>query len=342
MVSRVDDDRTVAGEIAGMRALFSEGGPPSAVVERAGAQDRRGPSRVSGSRDDCWAFVAALLPAVGVGAFYFGISALGVILASAAGCMVFDALLQRLTAHARRERHGRAALTGLLLGMSLPPASPGWLVALGCAAAIFLDAVVCRGLGFNPLNPALVARVALLLSFPDRMTSWSVPVGLFASSPDAVTSAPGSIDLLDGLIGRIPGGAGETSVVALALGGVFLLWRGVIGWQIPLAYVGSVSALAALFATVNPGRFHGPGIHLVTGGLFLGALFMATDQAGAPVTARGKIIFGAGCGALTWVLRSFWSYPAAVTVAILLMNLFAPLIDVYTRTRESAIAEEQA
>jgi electron transport complex protein RnfD len=298
-----------------------------------------------------WTVVAALLPAAAVGVFYFGVPALAVLLVSTAGCVAFEALFQRLLGRGITVSDGSAALTGLLLGMNLPPASPLWMVVVGCAVAIFLGKLVFGGLGFNPFNPALVARVFLLISFPVQMTTWSPPLGLFAAAPDAVTAATplgevkmellakgtatvaASVNLLDGLVGRLPGSAGETSVLALLLGGVFLLWRGIITWHIPVAFLGSVAALAAALSAVDPGRFPGAGFHIVTGGLVLGALFMATDYVTSPVTPRGMLVYGAGCGVLTWLIRSFGGYPEGVSFAILLMNMLTPLIDTYTRPR---------
>ena len=141
--------------------------------------------------------------------------------------------------------------------------------------------------------------------------------------------AAGSIPLLDGLVGRVPGSVGETSAIALLLGGAFLLWRGSITWHVPVSFLCSVAAFAAVFSSLNPGRFPGAGFHLVAGGLVLGALFMATVT--APVTPRGMLIYGTGCGVLTWMIRSFGVYPEGVSFAILLMNMFTPLIDVSTR-----------
>ena len=296
-----------------------------------------------------WMVVAALQPAAAVGVFYFGIPALIVLATAIAGCVALEGLSQRLLGRPVAVADGRAVLTGLLLGMSLPPASPAWLVVAGSAVATFLARLVFGGLGFNPFHPVLLARVSLLLSFPVQMTIWSPPIGLFASAPDAVTAASplgavrvellakgsalaaGNFNLLDGLIGRVPGSVGETSVVALALGGAFLLWRGIITWQIPVSFLGGVAALAAFFSAVGPSRFPGAGFHLATGGLVLGALFIATDGSTAPATTRGMLLYGAGCGVLTWVIRSFGAYPEGVSFAILLMSMLTPLIDVYSR-----------
>ena len=283
-----------------------------------------------------WTVIAALAPAAAVGVFYFGARALLLLAGCTAGCTAFEALLRRLPGGAPAVS-GRGALTGLLLGMCLPPASPAWLALAGCAVATLAGRMTFGTLGFNPVNPVLVARVVLTTAFPIPMTTWSEPGGIFVGA-SAVAVAPatfgtGSVNLLDGLIGRIPGGAGETSVVALGLGGVFLLWRGATAWQIPVSFLGGVAALAAVLNALAPERFPGPGVHLVTGGLVFAALFLAADPRTAPTTARGRLIFGAGCGVLVWVLRTFGDHPAGVPWAILLMNALTPLIDLYSGSR---------
>ncbi len=294
-----------------------------------------------------WTVVAALLPAAAVGVFYFGTPALAVLLISITVCLALEALALRLQGRPVMLADGRAVLIGLLLGMNLPPGSPVWLVVAGCAVASACAKLVFRGLGSSPLNPALVARVVLLVCFPAQMTNWSPPGGLFSAAPGATRAlspldevgrgllahgtalAAGRLDLLDGLIGRIPGSVGETSVIALALGGAFLLWRGIISWHIPVAFLGSVAALAAISSAIDPARFPGAGFHLVTGGLALGAFFMATDSDASPASPRGMLVYGAGCGLLTWMIRSWGGYPEGVPVAILLMNMFTPLIVLY-------------
>lgn len=296
-----------------------------------------------------WTVVVALLPAAAVGVFYFGTPALFVLAIATAGCVAFEGLFQRLIGLTATLSDGSAVLTGLLLGLNLPPASPAWMVVVGSAVAIFLGKLVSGGRGFNPFNPALVARVLLLICFPVPMTTWSPPTGLFASAPDAITTATplgavqmelrskgtalaaGGVSLLDGFMGRIPGSVGETSMIALLLGAGFLLWRGIITWQIPAAFIGSVAALAGVFSTVDPSRFPGAGFHLVTGGLILGAFFMVTDHVTSLVSPRGMLIFGAGCGLFTWLIRSCGCYPEGVSFAIVLMNMLAALTDTYTR-----------
>jgi electron transport complex protein RnfD len=284
-----------------------------------------------------WTVLAALAPGALIGVFYFGRPALLVLIAAAAGAVALEALLAR--ASAARPRPTAAALAGLLVGMSLPPAAPLWLPLVGCAAAVLLERLVRVRFRRAPLHPVLGARALLLLCFPGPMTSWSVPGGLFAAASGAVRAdqlAQGpavvarGVSLLDGLVGRVPGGIGETSVIALAAGGLFLLRRGVICWQVPAAFVGSELLLAAAGSWIAPGRFPGAGVHLVSGGLLLGAVFLAADAASAPAAPRGRLLFGAGCGLLTWLIRSFGWYPAGVPFGILLASSFTPLIDLYT------------
>lgn len=295
-----------------------------------------------------WTIFAALLPAAAVGVFYFGSPALAVLFLSTAGCVALEALVLRLSSRPATISDGRAALVGLLVGMNLPPAASAGMVLAACALATLCGRLLFPGLVGNPFNPALVARVVLLACLPAQMTNWSPPGGLFSAAPDAVRAltplgevrmevlakgtalAAGRMELLDGLMGRIPGSVGETSVIALALGGAFLLWRGVVSWRIPVSYLGSVAALAAVSSAVDPTRFPGAGFHLVTGGLFLGALFMATDRNASPATPRGMLIYGVGCGALTWMIRSWGVDPEGVSIAILLTNMFTPLITLYT------------
>lgn len=298
-----------------------------------------------------WTVFAALLPAAAVGVFYFGLPGLLVLALSTAGCVAVEALVQRLLRQEVTVSDGSAALTGLLLGMNLPPASPPWMVLVGSAVAIFVGKSVFGGLGHNPFNPALVARVFLLISFPVQMTTWSPPTPLFAAATDAVSTATplgvvkmelltkgtalaaGGVSLLDALVGRVPGSAGETSVLALLAGGLFLIGRRIITWHIPVSFLATVAALAAVGAAVSPERFPGPGFQLVTGGLVLGAFFMATDYVTSPVAPRGMLLFGFGCGLLTWLIRSFGGYPEGVSFAILLMNMCVPLIDSWARPR---------
>jgi electron transport complex protein RnfD len=235
--------------------------------------------------------------------------------------------------------------------MNLPPSSPVWMVLVGCVVAVFIGKQVFGGLGYNPFNPALVARVFLLISFPVQMTAWSLPQPFFARGADAVSAASPlgevkmelltkgtamaaeNLDIVDALMGRVPGSAGETSALFLVLGGLFLLWKKIITWHIPVSFLGTVAVISAVAHSVDPSRFPGAGFQLVTGGLVIGALFMATDYVTSPVSPKGMLIFGFGCGFLTIVIRYWGGYPEGVSFAILLMNICVPLIDTYTQPR---------
>ena len=294
--------------------------------------------------------IYALLPASLLAIYFFGLPALVVLVLCILGCLAAEALACKLRKQPLTLSDGSAALTGILLALNLPPSSPWWLVLFGSAAAIFIGKQVYGGLGSNPFNPALVARVVLLISFPVQMTSWTAPAPL-GSGVDAITSATplGEIKTAVMLTGKLPelahtgfgnyfignmaGCLGEVSAAALLLGGLFLLVKKVITWHIPVSYIGTVLVLGSIFWLVDPTRYPNPLFHLLTGGLLLGAFFMATDMVTSPVTGRGMLIFGFGCGLLTILIRLFGGYPEGVSFAILLMNACTPLIDRYTRPK---------
>ncbi|PLX84317.1 MAG: electron transporter RnfD [Desulfuromonas sp.] len=297
------------------------------------------------------AVIYALLPACAVSVYFFGLPALLVLTLCTAGCVAFEALCQKAMGRPVTVADGSAALTGILLALNLPPQSPWWLCLLGAAFAIVVAKQVYGGLGYNPFNPALVARVVLLISFPVQMTSWTAPAPLF-SGIDAVTAATplGEWKTAVMLTGRLPEGLngglgsyflgnmggciGEVSALALLLGAVYLFWKRILTWHTPLSYVGTVVVLSGIFWMVDPGRYPSPLFHLLTGGMVLGAFFMATDMVSSPVTGRGMVVFGVGCGVITVLIRLFGGYPEGVSFAILLMNAATPLIDRYTRPRK--------
>ena len=233
--------------------------------------------------------------------------------------------------------------------MNLPASSPSWMVLAGSLVAMVLGKMVFGGLGYNPFNPALVARVFLLVSFPVQMTKWVQPAG--PTVIDAATGATplgalreaislghplGSVEmtpLLDLFIGARGGCLGEVSTVALLLGGLFLLWKGIIRWQIPVGFIATVALITGVVKLVSPETAVSPLYHVMTGGLMLGAFFMATDMVTSPVTRKGMLIFGVGCGLLTAVIRLWGGYPEGVSFAILLMNAATPLIDRFTKPK---------
>ncbi|MBN2793104.1 MAG: RnfABCDGE type electron transport complex subunit D [Desulfuromonadales bacterium] len=303
--------------------------------------------------------IYALLPATLLSIYFFGLPALGVLLICTLGCVGFEALACRIMGRPQSIADGSAALTGILLALNLPPSSPWWMSLLGAAIAILIGKQVYGGLGYNPFNPALVARVVLLISFPVQMTSWTAPAPI-GSGVDAVTAATplGEMKTAVMLTGKLPematsgfsdyflgnmgGCLGEVSALALLLGGIFLLYKKIITWHTPFSFIGTVIIVSGIFWLVDPTKYPNPLFHLITGGLILGAFYMATDMVSSPVTYKGMLIFGFGCGLLTVLIRLFGGYPEGVSFAILLMNAATPLIDRYTRPKIYGQVEQKA
>lgn len=273
--------------------------------------------------------IIALLPATAFGVYIFGLNALWVVLSSVAAAMLTEALLQKLMNKKITVSDGSAALTGLLLALNLPPAVPIWIPILGSVFAIAIVKQCFGGLGHNFINPALAARAFLLVSWPTVMTTWTIP------GADAISSATplGALKMGEALssyqdmfIGNIGGCIGETSAIALIIGGLYLIVRRVIDPRIPFVYIGTV----ALFTWVAgpSGLFTGDALyHILGGGLMLGAFFMATDYTTSPMSGTAKVVFAAGCGILTSVIRLWGGYPEGVSYSILIMNLVVPLLD---------------
>ena len=287
----------------------------------------------------------ALIPAYLVGLYFFGLGALIVTLTSVLSCVLFEYLIQRfLFKIATTIYDGSAALTGLLLAFNLPSNIPIWMVIIGSLVAIGIAKMSFGGLGNNPLNPALVGRVFLLISFPVAMTSWPRPIPFNLSYIDAETAAtPLALlkgqfvqvpKLMDLLIGNMGGSIGEISAFALLLGFAFLLFNKIITWHIPVSILLTVFAFTGILHLVNPELyFMTPMFHLLTGGLLLGSIFMATDYATSPMTTRGMLVYGVGIGIITVIIRVFGAYPEGVSFAILIMNAFTPLINNYIKPK---------
>lgn len=283
--------------------------------------------------------VLALLPAYLVALYYFGVGALAVSVIAIASCIGFEAFIQRFVLKTKVSiSDGSAALTGLLLAMNLPSNLPWWMVIIGSMAAIGLGKMCYGGLGNNLFNPALVGRVFLLISFPAAMTVWPVPEPFSMAYMDAQTAAtPLSLmkfdqmlpPILNTLIGNEGGSMGEVSAIALLLGGLFLMWKKVITWHIPVSILATVAVFTGIMHLVDPIAYENPLWHLCSGGLLLGAIFMATDYVTSPMTTRGQLLYGVGIGLITVVIRLWGSYPEGVSFAILLMNAATPLIDKY-------------
>jgi Na+-translocating ferredoxin:NAD+ oxidoreductase subunit D len=270
--------------------------------------------------------LTALFPVALAGVILFGYSALITILLGTFTAMATEALVMK---EKNIVGDGSAAVTGLLLALTLPPAPPWWMVVFGSVVAILIGKHVFGGLGNNLFNPALVGRAVLTVSWPGHMTNWLAP-GVDAVSA-ATPLAGGNASLAGLFVGTISGSIGETSALALILGALWLLYRGHISWHIPVTYIATVFVMGGIYAGAN---FAGPlemvsagMFQVLAGGLLLGALYMATDMVTSPVTREGQILFGIGLGLITMSIRFYGGYPEGVTFAILLMNGATPLLD---------------
>ncbi|MBC7196371.1 MAG: RnfABCDGE type electron transport complex subunit D [Deferribacterales bacterium] len=295
--------------------------------------------------------VYSLLPAVAVSIYFFGYYALKTYILTAVFTLGFEALFQKIRKKPITLSDNSALVTAILLAMNLPPVSPWWLILIGSFIAIVVGKQVYGGLGQNPFNPALVARVFLLISWPAQMTYWVKPNPITTGFIfDTVSTATplgqsktevlmsGKIisnfsDVSDYFIGFMSGSMGEISAIALILGAAFLMYKRIISWHTPFSYIISFLIIIVPYWIINPDKTLNPMVHLFTGGLMLGAFYMATDMVTSPVTKKGQIIFGIGCGVLTAVIRLFGGYPEGVSFAILIMNAFVPIIDFYIRPK---------
>ena len=274
--------------------------------------------------------LAALAPAGIAGVYFFGHRAAAVMAVCVVSCVAFEYLWERCTKRTVTVGDLSAAVTGLLLAYNLPPTIPFWMAVLGSLFAIIVVKQFFGGLGCNIVNPALAGRAMMLTSWPVPMTTWTLD-GVSGATPLAMIKA-GTLDNLPGLrdvfLGSVGGCIGETSALALLIGFAILLYKDIIKWHVPVIYVAVVAALCALFGRPVP-----PYYEILTGGLFLGAIFMATDYTTTPITLRGQMIFAAGCGLLTALIRTWGGYPEGVSYSILIMNLTVPLIDRATKPR---------
>lgn len=292
--------------------------------------------------------VFSLLPAMVVSFIFFGLAAVLLTLTAVVSCMAFEFLIQKyLIRGPVTIFDGSAIITGILLAFNVPSNLPLGLMVIGAAVAIGMGKMTFGGLGKNPFNPALVGRVFLMISFPVQMTTYPEPSVLSTQLTDVVTG-PTPLTLLKGgiargqeisevmsqmpgytdlMFGNMGGSMGEVSAIFLLLGGIYMLVRKIITWHIPLAYLGSAALFSAVFWLISPDVYPDPVFHLLTGGLMLGALYMATDYATSPMAPKGMIVFGVGCGLLTIIIRLFGAYPEGVAFSILIMNAFVPLIN---------------
>ena len=277
--------------------------------------------------------IYALLPAGIMGVYFLGLRALGVIAACVLACVLSEWCWQKFVMHTKTTIGDLSAVvTGLLLAYNLPPAIPIWMAVVGSVFAIIIVKQFYGGIGCNIVNPALAARAMMLISWPTAMTTWTLngisgPTPLAAMKAGTISGMPSMFDLLTG---NMAGCIGETSSILLILGGAYLVWEGVISARIPLTYILSTAILAALFK-------HGGGMfpvhEMLTGGLLIGAIFMATDYTTSPMSEKGQYIYAAGCALLTALIRTWGGYPEGVSFSILIMNITVPLIDRYTSPR---------
>ncbi|MDR2511749.1 MAG: RnfABCDGE type electron transport complex subunit D [Bacteroidales bacterium] len=297
-----------------------------------------------------WGVVIALSPTFLMSVYFFGLHALITVAVSVASCLFFEwAITKYLLKKPISVRDGSAVITGLLLAFNLPSNLPFWMTMIGALVAIGIAKMAFGGLGNNPFNPALMGRAFLLISFPVAMTTWPLIKPIFGDNLlfDAVTgptpfgfikeqmatgipmdeimrNVPSWASML---IGSRGGALGEVSALAILLGGLYLLWRKIITWHIPVSFIGTVLVFAAILWFINPNEFVNPWIHILSGGLMLGAIFMATDMVTSPMSRGGQLTFGVGCGLLTIIIRVWGAYPEGVSFAILIMNALVPLIN---------------
>ena len=297
--------------------------------------------------------IIALIPALAVSIFYFGIGMLIITATAIISSVLFEFLIQKyILKNPASHFDGSAALTGLLLAFCLPANLPVWMVILGALFAIGVGKMTFGGLGNNPFNPAILGRVFLFISFPVAMTKYpqpgewmkyidaktgATPLSLLSEKtangvtvPEIMNELPSYMDMF---LGKMLGSAGEVAAIALLLGLVYLLWKKIITWHIPISILLTVAIFTAALWIGNGDRFADPLFHLLTGGLLLGAIFMATDYVTSPMSKKGMLIYGVSIGVITVLIRVFGAYPEGVQFAILLMNGFTPIINKYVKPK---------
>lgn len=297
-----------------------------------------------------WSVMLALLPALLASIYFFGGKALQIEVVAVASAVFTEALIQKLRGKPITVSDGSAAVAGLLLAFNLPVGVPLWLPAAGAAFGIAVGKQAFGGLGHNIFNPALVGRVFVMHSWLPMMTSWTPPRTELYAGIDALTyatplgaakegimnlipSSSGLFSTMDMFWGNIGGCIGETSTLALLIGGIFLLYRGYIRWETPVAFIGTVAVLTWILPAKTGALALLPQQHILSGGLMLGAIFMATDMVTTPVTGLGMFVFGLGCGLITSIIRLYGGFPEGVCYSILIMNAFTPLIDKLVKPR---------
>ena len=296
-------------------------------------------------KKNMYGVLLALMPAFAVSLYMFGVGALVVTLTSVLACVLFEFLIQKYILKKEVSiDDGSAILTGVLLAFNLPSNLPIWIILIGALAAIGIGKMSFGGLGNNVFNPALVGRVFLLISFPAQMTTWPLPSVFPLFYLDAETGATvlgvlktdptaSSVSLLDMFLGTMGGSLGEVSAIALILGFFYMLYKRIITWHIPVSVVATVMVATGLLYAFDSEAYANPMIHLLSGGLLLGAIFMATDYVSSPMSKKGMVVYGVGIGLLTAVIRTFGAYPEGMSFAILIMNAATPLINTYVKPK---------
>ncbi len=293
--------------------------------------------------------VIALLPALVVSTVVFGANVLFITALSVCACVVFEYLIQRFIVRgATTVGNWSAIVTGVLLAFNLPATIPWWIVLIGAFVAIGIAKMTFGGLGKNPFNPALVGRVFLLIAYPVQMTSFPEVEGfdaLSGATPLAAvkqgTVSASVLDVQDLMLGNMPGSLGEVAALALLAGFVYLLWRKVITWHIPVTILATMAVFAAVVAACNgmtgAALWQFPLFHVLAGGALLGSIFMATDYSTSPMTVKGGIVFAIGIGAITMCIRLWGAYPEGMSFAILIMNSVVPLLNKYVKPKRFGV-----
>ncbi len=287
-----------------------------------------------------WSVSLSLTPVLAFSIYHFGLSALYITFISILSCVAVEAICLKLRGKPISAVYdGSAVLTGILLAFNLPPTVPFWLPIIGAMVAIGIAKQAFGGLGYNIFNPAIAGRCFLLTAWPVEMTSWQVH-GVTSATPLAIFKEQGMHQLISQfnsvpelywnlITGTIGGCIGETSAVLLTIGAIYLLYKKIISWHIPVTYIASLFVLGYFFAGKDSFCSGDPFFYIFSGGVFLGAFYMATDMVTSPLTKKGKILFGFGCGLFTFLIRKFGTYPEGVSYSILLMNTATPIIDRY-------------
>ena len=294
--------------------------------------------------------IVALMPALVVSTVVFGMDVLRVVALSVAACVAFEYLIQRfLVRGPLTVSNGSAAVTGVLLAFNLPASIPWWIVVIGAFVAIAIGKMTFGGLGKNPFNPALVGRVFLLIAYPVQMTSFPMPVNgafdaLSGATPLAAVKHGAAADVVgvqELLLGNMPGSLGEVAALALLAGFAYLLWRRVIRWHVPVTVLATMAVFAFVYALgkgmTGAALWQLPLFHVLAGGAILGAVFMATDYSTSPMPVRGGVIFAAGIGVITMLIRLWGAYPEGMSFAILIMNACVPLINKYVKPKRFGV-----